>query len=87
MYFILPKGIYCAVCWPFCPKCARYPIKTKKAVVEQALRVFIKIERQNKVESLHRRMKAAASLLEADYMKDEDLTDFTLSIGGEDFHE
>ena len=62
-------------------------IKTKKAVVEQALRVFIKIERQNKVESLHRRMKAAASLLEADYMKDEDLTDFTLSIGGEDFHE
>ena len=21
------KRIYCAVCWPFCPKCARYPYR------------------------------------------------------------
>ena len=62
-------------------------IKTKKAVVEKALRVFIKIERQNQIESLHHRMKVAASLLEADYMKDEDLTDLTVSLDGEDFHE
>jgi Arc/MetJ family transcription regulator len=62
-------------------------IKTKKAVVEEALRVYIKVERHNQAESLRRRMKAAANLLEADYLKGDGLIGFTLSLEGDDFHE
>ena len=62
-------------------------IKTKKAVVGEALKLLIRTQHEKQASSLRNRMRATATRLEADYQPGSELIEFTNLLDGEDFNE